>query len=237
MSLTTQNLIDLFMDHMGDTIATGSYWSNAKVVRYLNTAHESLRGIVADEDPDGEHMSVEADATYPASTRWYGFSGVGRWTTAGRPLRVIDVRSISAAAANEVGTPIECVEARMEYDHSSMYSGRFYMLQGDNIGLRDGGAAPTTAVVLRIRFVPASTRMSEASLAAVPAFVEGFYECIPAKAAVLAQQGESRPINDIATLSDELERGLKDYLRKKRHSTRPGVRVSQEMRGYYDFGR
>lgn len=235
MSLTTQQLIDLFMDHVGDTIATGSYWSNAKVVRYLNTALENLRGVVDDEDPEGEHLSVEAEASYPASTRWYAFSGVGRWTTAGRPLKIISVYEISALLANEKGTEIPGTDFRMEYDYSSMYSGKFYMLQGDNIGLRDGGVAPSTATILRIRFVPAATRMDSTLLSAVPAFVEGHYELIAAKAAVMAQQGESRPIGDMATISDELERRLRDHLSRGRRVGRPQIRVTQEMSDMYTF--
>jgi len=236
MSMTTQQLIDLFMHYVGDTIATGSYWTNAKVISYLNSAYESLRQIVDAGDPEGEHLSTEAEASYPANTRWCAFSGVGRWTTAGRPLKIIDVRSISALAANEQGDSIPSGDFRMEYDRSSMYGGRYYMLQGDNIGLRDGYLAPSSAVVLRIRFVPAATRMDATLLTAVPSFVEGHYEAIAAKAACEGQQGEIRPIGDIAAISDEKERALKDYLSRTRHAGRPEIRVTQEMVDNYEFG-
>lgn len=240
MSLTTQQLIDAMGTYLDDAVGTTGFYTPTKALIWLNAIYRHLRYKILEEDPQGQHLATEADATYPANTRWQAFSGagLGHWTTAGRPLKIFDVRVISAINANEVGIQIPVKDTREEEAFVDSYYGRYLLLDGDNIGYRDSGVAPSSTAVLRIRFSPPATAMTSGALAVVPPFIPDFYELIALKAAVHAASSEDKPIGDLATLSDDMERSLVAYLAQGRSSnTRPEVRVSEDTVSMYDYGR
>lgn len=210
--------------------------------RWLREAYNNLWGKLVDADKHGEWVGEEVTANYTGGATSVAMTA---WSTRGAPLRIYDVRSGSNRLSYVPLLDIDELSLNI-VDSASYLWTRF----GNNLRLLP---VPSAAVSLTLRFAPPPVKLYYETvgagppvvpappgggvwLAYTPSFVPGYYEAIPAYAAVLAKQCENNPEAPQTRHAAMLEADLLAFVRS--HSTQrqaqPGVRISNrhDYKGY-----
>lgn len=188
---------DLVSNDIPTDLAKASFWTREDVTAWLNEAYNQMWTIVA--EAEAKSLVTETDGTYAASAR-----SMSLWTILGitdDPLKIEEVRDATGAQGGDDGRLIEHAHRRTfgMWDSgieptlrrsSSLGWGQQWDYYGYSPMRIEVRPVPTTALTLRIRYIPSVPTALSADRNVPVAIVTAHHSLLVEYAVIKAYQKE-----------------------------------------------
>ena len=188
---------------------TGSYWSDAQLNSVISAANRRVFNLVIEQDPT-YFQTVSGNLTYPANTENIDLSGASFLN--GRPQKILAVEQLESDAAVGSGNqptlcePVHPSDIQRYYTYSTQtltaLTSYRYALLGDLLYL---GPLPTSAVVLRVRYITPIADLAEDSTTLLGNQLVEWHELVTYIAAEMALAKAREPNDMLSRLRAETQ--------------------------------